>query len=107
MSGSKAKIVVGCLFTVKPTHVEAFISAAKIVQEASNEEKGCLHYRFNRDIVQANVFRLYEEWDSKSELGGHLTTEHVAKFNSACADILESVEISPYVAESFTLESLV
>lgn len=61
----------------------------QLIQEVVShtvQERGCICYRFCRDMNIAGLFQIYEEWESDSDLQRHLETAHIAAFLTALSD---------------------
>lgn len=74
-------------FRVPPQNATAAANAMQAVQAATHEEAGCIRYVFSADLVEAGVFRLYEEWESQAALEAHFETDHIAAFGAALAEL--------------------
>lgn len=70
--------------------------AAEMVRRTEQEE-GCLSYRFYVDINHLTRFRLYEEWRSEDALAHHMQTPHMEAFLRRIADLrVTSRKVSKY-----------
>ena len=81
-------IIVAGTIDIKPEkHDDAVIAAQKMVA-ATEQEAGCITYRFYEDISQPNRFLVYEQWESAENLKAHFQTPHTAEFNAALNDAI-------------------
>jgi quinol monooxygenase YgiN len=67
---------------------------------ATNQEDGCLHYSYARDIDDPDLIHIFERWRDQAALDGHSASLHVAAFGKAMAGVKrEGAEIWLYSAE--------
>lgn len=50
---------------------------------ASRAEAGCIDYAYAVDLLDANMLRVIERWESREALQEHFQTPHMARFRSA------------------------
>lgn len=50
------------------------------VMQKTALEKGCITYRFSKDLQTVGLFQIYEEWESKKDLDAHSKSSHIAAF---------------------------
>ncbi|MFC0590118.1 putative quinol monooxygenase [Novosphingobium aquiterrae] len=73
---------------------------ARAMVTATNQEAGCLHYSFARDIADPDLIRISERWDSQEALAGHSASAHMAEFNKAMGSVRrEGADLWLYSAE--------
>ena len=60
--------------------------AIEVMRETATE-KGCIVYRFYRDLENPALFRVYEEWESETDLHAYLKSPHVAEFGRKLQEI--------------------
>lgn len=73
---------------------------ARAMVAATNQEAGCLHYAFARDIVDPDLIRISERWDSQEALAAHSASAHMAEFNKAMGSVQrEGADLWLYSAE--------
>lgn len=80
-------IVVSGEIEVSPEGREAGVAAAIEMARATVEEAGCISYRFYADLERANVFRVFEEWETQEALDEHFQTEHMRVFRAKLGEI--------------------
>lgn len=81
---------------------ETLIEPVIEVMRLTALEKGCIVYRFYRDLENAALFRIYEEWDSQADLDAHLKSPHIAEFGKA----LRSVRVVGQSIKVLEIESV-
>jgi quinol monooxygenase YgiN len=70
-----------------PGEIDKFAEAARIMVEATHQEKGCLHYSFARDMANPDILRIAERWTDDAALDAHLTSPHMAAFGAGLAQV--------------------
>lgn len=80
-------IVIAARIEVNPAHADAYIEALSKGIEASRQEKGCYLYAVARDVQQANVIWITEQWESEQILYDHLATDHIKELLESTADL--------------------
>ncbi len=65
-------IIVAGHFVVDPDQREEFLRSRADVMRASRAEAGCITYAFSPDPLDAGRVLLFERWESKAALAGHL-----------------------------------
>ncbi|MGB1213313.1 MAG: putative quinol monooxygenase [Pikeienuella sp.] len=80
-------IVVTGTIDVHPEDVWPATTIAAEMVRRTEQEEGCISYRFYVDINQLTRFRLYEEWRSKEDLALHMETPHMEAFLARIADL--------------------
>lgn len=74
--------------------------AARAMVNATNQEEGCLHYSFARDVADPDLIRISERWASQEALAAHSISEHMAEFNQAMGSVKrEGADLRLYSAE--------
>lgn len=94
-------IVVTGTIELAPEHSETLIAPVIEVMRLTALEKGCIVYRFYRDLENAALFRIYEEWESEADLEAHLKSPHIAEFGKA----LQSVRVVGQSIKVLEIES--
>jgi quinol monooxygenase YgiN len=75
-------------------------SQAGAMVKATNEEDGCIHYSFARDIADPDLIRISERWASEAAMGAHMASAHMAAFNAVMGSAkLEGADLRLYSAE--------
>jgi quinol monooxygenase YgiN len=59
---------------------DEFLAVIGPLVKASNEESGCISYRFYEDPLAPNEFIFVEEWESQESLDLHLKEPHFEDF---------------------------
>lgn len=83
-------ILIAGTFHLKPDETERALAAMLTIQEASETEVGCAHYRFMPSLTEKHIVHVFEEWDSLDALSVHYSTDHVATFNAVLGSFLAS-----------------
>ena len=76
-------VVVSGIVEVGASSVEAAITAAAEMAQATRNETGCISYAFYQDIEAPTRFRVFEEWESEEALQAHFQTAHMATFQGS------------------------
>ena len=94
-------IVIAGTISVKAETREEAVQAALTMQRATQQEEGCLSYRFHADLEDPNTFFLFEEWESQEHLNAHFKTEHMKVFRAAIPKLVNGPsDLKYYVIES-------
>lgn len=80
-------IIIAGRIVVDGTKRAEAIAAALEVMEATRKEDGCISYTFSADLVDADCFRIFEEWDSPEALAAHFESPHMARFQKVIASL--------------------
>ena len=76
-------------------------TAGEAMVKTTNEEAGCLHYAFARDISDPDLIRISERWDSEEALAAHSASAHMAEFQKAMGTVkVEGADLWLYSAEA-------
>jgi quinol monooxygenase YgiN len=65
-------IIVAGHFVVDPGQREEFLRSRADVMRASRSEAGCITYAFSPDPLDPGRVLLFERWETKAALAGHL-----------------------------------
>jgi quinol monooxygenase YgiN len=65
-------IIVAGHFVVDPDQREEFLRSRADVMGASRSDAGCITYAFSPDPLDPSRVLLFERWESKTALAGHL-----------------------------------
>ena len=65
-------IIVAGHFAVDPAQREQFLRSREGVMRASRSEAGCIAYAFSPDPLDPGRVLLFERWEDKAALAGHL-----------------------------------
>ena len=97
-------IVVAGSMPIKPEMREEAIQAALAMAAATQQEAGCITYRFYSDLAAPNTFFVFEEWASEAHLAAHFQTPHMAEFNKKLPALMaDSGEVKKYVVTAAEL----
>ena len=70
----------------------AFIEAARTAEIATEEDPGCLYYRFHESIADPGTFILVEEWTDADALAAHIAQPHVADYRAGSSQLIQTSE---------------
>jgi len=73
-------IAISARITVAPEFAEEFVKAASFIVPLTRKEAGCNYYAFGRDIEDANIILICEEWATEAALVDHLKSPHITEF---------------------------
>jgi quinol monooxygenase YgiN len=73
-------------------HRAAFLEVARAAELATQEDAGCLYYRFHESIKEPGSFVLIEEWTDADALAGHIAQPHVDQYRKASAELVATSE---------------
>lgn len=65
---------------VKPSEEQAFLDAAKLLTEASQQEEGNVSYTLKKDIEQEHTFTMVELWTGMDAVQRHNESAHFKAF---------------------------
>jgi quinol monooxygenase YgiN len=75
-----AMIVIEAILEASPGRRDDLITLMRRIMAASQQEKGCVLYRFAADLDRPEQFVLTELWDSEGDLKAHLAGRAVKDF---------------------------
>jgi quinol monooxygenase YgiN len=81
--------------------IEAFKAGLPEVASKTLAEEGCVEYKFGLDMLEPNLIRIIETWESEAALEQHRLTDHLLAFTASLPEPL-SFERIAYVAEPAT-----
>lgn len=81
-------IVISGTFHVHPEKHADAVAAMVAMQQASQAEDGCVHYRFMQDLEDPNTLHIFEEWANGEALKAHFGMPHMAAFQAVFATAL-------------------
>ena len=82
-------IVAGTMFIHLEKRAEA-IEAGNKMMAATQEEDGCISYRFSFAMDDPTCILIFEEWESDAHLQAHFATAHMAEFRASLAGVVAS-----------------
>ncbi len=59
------------------------LQAMKALLEATRREEGCLSYNFGRDVLEADLIIISEQWRDMAAIQAHFATPHMGVFFAA------------------------
>ncbi len=81
-------IVVAGTFQIKPEKREEAAKFLLHVVAETKKEAGCIVYDFYADLADANLFHVFEEWESIAHLEAHFKTPHLSELGKLMPDFL-------------------
>merc|ERR1712117_533356 len=75
------EVRVHAAFTVK--NEEEFLREAQKMIDATQAEKGCIHYQLYRENGKQGAFAMIETWTTQEDLVNHSKSEHVKNFQAS------------------------
>lgn len=60
--------------------------AMEAMLKATRAEKGCVAYSYAQDVLNPDIIRIFEKWESKAELKDHTLTDHIKVWRAALAE---------------------
>lgn len=66
--------------SVDPSHLAAFLTAARHLVTCSRQEAGCIQYDLKQETGEAAAFVIYEVWESEASWRTHIDANHIAAF---------------------------
>ena len=94
-------IMIAGTISVKPEMREEAIQACLAMQKATQQEEGCITYRFHADLEDPNTFFLFEEWAGQEYLSAHFKAEHMKTYRA----IIPSLVNGPSNLKYYVIES--
>ncbi len=92
-------LVIAVAYKAKKGKREEALKAARICSGKTRAEPGNLDYTFYSGIDDDQSFFLFELWESREALDGHMKSGHLAVYREALKDLLEGKpEIRMYEA---------
>ena len=95
-------IVVTVLFTIDPSHVDAFRVA--VLQHAKNsltQEQGCKRFDVAADPDNPQRFFLYEVYDDHAALEAHRKADYLDQFGTTIKGWVEDKQLNVWEQVSF------
>ena len=94
-------IAISAKITVAPEFTDAYVKASLEIIPVTRKEAGCNFYAFGRDLEDANVILISEEWTSDQALRDHLQSPHITAFLEKTQSMkLQSVDVKKYDVRS-------
>lgn len=73
------KVIVAGTVPVNPEQREVAVNAVLKCMAETKKEAGCLAYEFTVDLLDPNLFHLYELWDEDASLDAHMKLAHTVE----------------------------
>lgn len=90
-------LVIAGYVRIAASQRERALAAAIEMMRETLKEPGCTSYAFTADLVDPNVFRIFEEWESSEALEAHFATTHMKTFQAAIASLkVEALDVKRY-----------
>lgn len=86
-------LIVAGTFPINPERREDALAAITDMVTATEQEDGCITYRFYEDLTEPGRFLIYEQWESKEHLAAHFNTPHMATFRSRIPGLLAGTPV--------------
>ena len=78
----------------KEEKLEAVKSELLKLVVLTKKEDGCLTYDLHQDNTNANLFLVYEKWESNSHLQTHINSEHFLAFKQSTEGAIEEFTVN-------------
>jgi len=88
-------IIVAGYFVVDPDQREQFLNSRADLMRTSRSEAGCITYAFTPDPLDPGRVLLFERWETKAALAGHLAVLRQGPPRPASVEVRES-EVQQY-----------
>lgn len=95
-------IIIAGEMHINPGKREEAVAALLEMAAATQQEEGCIHYKFYADLLDPHTFIVYEEWDSAEHLQGHFDSAHMQVFRGLMSDLRQSAHIKRFEATPLT-----
>ena len=93
-------VAVEVVFEEGAIDVEGVREAFRVMDEASQQEPGCLKYTSSVDINDATIVRIDEMWESMEALEAHFKLPHMAEFQKALSRLkTKSMDAKVYAVD--------
>ncbi len=93
-------IIVNGWIRFAPGGVEKMRAPIAALMAATRQEAGCISYVLSADLVEPDLIRIAEIWESKEAMKAHGAAPHVAPFSAAMAEAgVVGLNVKGYTAE--------
>lgn len=66
---------------------------------ATREEPACLYYSYARDLIDPDLLRISERWESERAFDAHMATPHMAELGETLRTaVMEKMDLGGYEA---------
>ncbi len=95
-------LIISGTMTIEADKRDALLAAAHDLMAATRQEKGCHSYTLVADPIDANVVRIFEQWEDDDCLGSHMKQTHMAAFGEKMGKIggVQGVDLQKHVIAS-------
>ena len=76
-------IIVMGEFRLNPESIEILRNEIDEVIKKSNQESGCISYKFSEALNDPGLIRVSEKWKSMEDLEAHFETDHMKRWREA------------------------
>ena len=81
--GGTVMIIVMGEFRLNPESIEILRNEIAEVIKKSNQESGCISYKFSEALNDPGLIRVSEKWKSMEDLEAHFETDHMKRWREA------------------------
>ncbi|WP_313339464.1 putative quinol monooxygenase [Sedimentibacter sp.] len=75
---------------------EEVIELFKELVSETRKEKGCISYSLFRDVKNASILTMIEEWENREALDAHMKTEHFMRIVPIISKLRIDSELNIY-----------
>lgn len=82
-------------------HIEAHADKIELVKSAllkliepTRNEEGCINYDLHQDLERPEVFKFYENWESRELWQIHMDSQHLKTYSAATEGAVASFTIN-------------
>jgi quinol monooxygenase YgiN len=79
-------IIVMGEFRLNPKSIEILRDEIAEVIKRSNQESGCISYKFSEAMDDPGLIRVSEKWKSMEDLEAHFDTDHMKRWREAVSN---------------------
>src|SRR5919112_709280 len=81
-------IILHATIQIKPGRREEAIPFFLQMEQATQQEEGCLEYKFVSTLENPDTFMVVERWEDQAALERHFASAHMALFREQRADLV-------------------
>ena len=81
---------------VRDENIEKYLDLVTELADKSRKEPGCISYSLYTDINCPNILTLIEEWEDRSAIEAHNSSEHFVRIVPQLRTLRESSELNLY-----------
>lgn len=79
--------------TANEGRTDDVLTALRELVAATRREAGCAQYDLHRSHLDANVFFIFENWETRAHWEAHMQTAHIAAFRERAETIVASLDV--------------